>query len=72
VELWVDESSFRKCLDSGKFASRVQKETQEWQSFWISGTPGNVLINNKTGKWDKLPGAYPTSAFKEKIDNLLK
>ena len=40
--------------------------------FGITGTPGNVLINNKTGDWDKLPGAYPTASFKEKIDVLLE
>lgn len=71
-ELWIDETKFKTCLDSGKYTSRVQSEESEWQSFGISGTPGNVLINNKTGKWDKLPWAYPTASFKQKIDSLLQ
>ncbi len=72
-ELWIDEQDFKSCLDSGKYAQRTQQEMSEWQSiFGITGTPGNVLINNKTGKWDKLPWAYPTSSFKVKIDALLQ
>jgi len=72
-ELGLDESKFKTCLDSGKYASQVQTEMAEGQSlFWITWTPWNVLINNKTGKWDKLPGAYPTASFKQKIDSLLK
>ncbi len=72
-ELWIDETKFKTCLDSGKYLSRIQAETSEGQNlFGITWTPWNVLINNKTGKWDKLPGAYPTPAFKQKIDNLLK
>lgn len=71
-ELWIDEDKFKTCLDSGKYTSRVQSETSEWQTFGISGTPWNVFINNKTGKWDKLPWAYPEASFKQKIDSLLK
>lgn len=72
-ELWLDEGKFKECLDSNKYASRVQTEMTEWSSmFGITWTPGNVLINNKTGKWDKLPWAYPTASFKQKIDSLLQ
>lgn len=71
-ELWIDEAKFKTCLNSGKYASRIQTETSEWQSFGITWTPWNVFINNKTWKWDKLPWAYPTAAFKQKIDSLLK
>jgi len=70
-ELGIDEAKFKSCLDSGKYAWRVQLEESEWQNFGITWTPWNVLINNKTGEWDKLPGAYPASAFKQKIDSLL-
>ena len=76
-KLWasigLDEDKLLSCINSGKFKSRANAEMSEGQNlFGITWTPGNVLINNKTGKWDKLPGAYPTSAFKEKIDSLLK
>lgn len=73
VELWLNESEFQTCLNSGKYSTRVQVEMAEWSTiFWITWTPGNVLINNKTGKWDKLPWAYPAASFKQKIDSLLQ
>ncbi|MDQ7009105.1 MAG: DsbA family protein [Candidatus Gracilibacteria bacterium] len=69
----IDKTKLLSCITSGKFTEKAKAEMAEGQSlFGITGTPGNVLINNKTGKWDKLPGAYPTAAFKEKIDLLLQ
>jgi protein-disulfide isomerase len=77
AKLWgtigLDETKLLSCITTWKFKDKAQKEMSEWQTlFGITWTPGNVLINNKTGKWDKLPGAYPTASFKEKIDSLLK
>ena len=40
--------------------------------FWITGTPGNILINNTTGEYEVISWAYPTSAFEAIIDKLLK
>lgn len=71
--IWVDEDQVLSCINSWKFTEEVKKQMDEGSSiFEITGTPWNVLINNKTGKWDKLPWAYPASAFKEKIDALLQ
>ena len=71
--IWISESKLLLCIESWKFKQKAENEMKEWGSlFGISGTPWNVLINNKTGKWDKLPWAYPTASFKEKIDILLK
>lgn len=70
--IWIDEAKILSCIKSGKNKARADSEMKEWQSlFGITGTPWNVLINNKTGKWDKLPGAYPTASFKQKIDSLM-
>ena len=70
--IWVDKQKLLSCIESGKFKQKVQDEMLEWQGFGISWTPWNVLINNKTGKWDTLPWAYPTASFKQKIDTLLQ
>jgi hypothetical protein len=44
------------CLSSSKYTDKVQSNAREGSTlFGITGTPGNVLINNKTGEWDKLP-----------------
>jgi len=72
-ELWINESKFKDCLDSGKFASRASQENSEWSTlFGVRGTPGNVLINNENGKRVLVAGAYPTASFDEAIQNLLK
>ncbi len=76
-ELWatigIDKSKLLSCIESGKMKQRAQDEMAEWGSvFGITWTPWNVLINNKTGKWDKLPWAYPYASFKAKIDSLLQ
>lgn len=72
TSIWIDKNSLFSCIESGKFKQKALDEMSEWQSFGIQWTPWNVLINNKTWKWDKLPWAYPTNSFKQKIDSLLQ
>jgi len=67
-ELWLPESKFKECLNSGKNASRVASETTEWQWFWVTWTPWNVIINKTTWEYQVLPGAYPFDSFKKIID----
>jgi protein-disulfide isomerase len=72
-EIWIDTKKFNECVKSWKYAQLAWEQLNEWNKiFWITWTPGNVLINNKTWKWDKLPWAYPYEAFKQKIDSLMK
>ena len=61
------------CTEKTDTMTRVlwDKETGT-QTFDISGTPWNVLINTKTGEYEILAGAYPYESFKEIIDRLLK
>ncbi|PIN90130.1 disulfide bond formation protein DsbA [Candidatus Pacearchaeota archaeon CG10_big_fil_rev_8_21_14_0_10_32_14] len=50
------------CLDSGKYASEVQKDEQDGQSYGVQGTPA-FFVNGQL-----LSGAQPYSAFKQVID----
>jgi protein-disulfide isomerase len=43
----------------------------EWQSFGITGTPSSVIINNESGEFSLIPGAYPVETFIETISNFL-
>ncbi len=71
--IWLDEAKLLSCLETEKNKDLAFAQMKEGQSlFGITWTPWNVFINNKTGEWDKLPWAYPISAFKEKIDSLLQ
>jgi len=73
VELWASEDDLEACLDSGKYTDKVKKQMEVWTAlFGITGTPGNVLINNETGEYEIISWAYPTSAFEDIIDELVK
>lgn len=70
-ELGIKSKDMEKCIDSGKYTEVVQKQTAEWRSlFGVSGTPGNVIIDNESGEFVLIPGAYPMEKFEEEIENL--
>ena len=50
------------CLDSGKFTSEVQKDTNQGASYGVQGTPAFFVNGNL------LSGAYPYASFKQLID----
>lgn len=70
ASLGIDAGSFRTCLDSGKYTSLVQSETQEAQDAGARGTPYGVIVSGGT----KIPinGALPLSALKPQLDALVK
>ena len=71
--LWANATELNKCIDSGKFTKKIKDQLEVWSStFGITGTPGNVLVNNETGEYEVLSWAYPTASFEDIIDRLLK
>lgn len=70
-ELGLEETKFKTCLDSGKYTKHVQEEMTAGQNAGISGTPGNILLNTKTGKTQLVPGAVPFEQIKSVIDQML-
>lgn len=70
-DLGFDVAEFQACLDSGRFASRVAEDFTEGQSIGISGTPGNILLDNKTGTVRIVSGAVPLPRMRSAIDALL-
>lgn len=63
-ELKLDEKAFQTCLDSGKFREKVLSDQSLGNTlFGINGTPGTVIINNETGKFEMVSGAQGQSAF---------
>lgn len=71
-QVGLDKNRFKTCLDSGKYANRVEADYQSGVKAGISGTPGNILLDTKTGKTRLIPGALPFDQFKQAIDELLK
>jgi len=64
-ELGLDTNQFNSCLDSGKYASEVQKDFSDGKAAGVSGTP-TFFVNGK-----KLVGAQPYEAFEQIINQEL-
>ncbi len=66
----IDRGEFQTCLDSGKFAQYISDQMQAGSASGVNGTPGNIVINNKTGKSQVVSGAQPLASFTAAIDAL--
>jgi protein-disulfide isomerase len=62
LELGLDTKTFDECLDTGKYTSIVQDETQAAQSLGLTSTP-TFIINGKL-----VFGAQPFEAFQQYIE----
>lgn len=69
--LGLDEAKFKACLDSGKFAQKVQDQMQSGIDAGVQGTPGNFVVNNETEESRDISGAVPLSTFQTTIDQML-
>ena len=68
-----DTASDSKALDTAAaYNDKLWDEnsTEALQNFGLQGTPGNAVIDVKTGKYKAIGGAYPQSAFEEVIAKL--
>jgi protein-disulfide isomerase len=70
-ELKLDPAAFKKCLDSGEMKSRVDDDQKDGVNSGISGTPGTIIINNKTGKTEFVNGALPLQALESAVRSVL-
>ncbi len=71
-EIGLNATTIKTCTDAGKFKSRVDAHMAEGSSkFGVNGTPGNVLINTKTGKYEVVSGAQPEANFDAAITRLM-
>lgn len=66
----LNKVKFEECLNSGKWAQKVQQQAQDAQNAGGNGTPYNVVVAGD----QKIPvsGAVPLEQFKAIIDPLLK
>ena len=67
----ADATTIANCVNNGDKAWEVSATMSEGQSFGISGTPSSVIINNESGEFSLVPGAYPAETFVETIASLL-
>jgi protein-disulfide isomerase len=70
--LGLDMVKWQSCVDTKATLARFGAQTSEAQKFNLNGTPGTLLLNVKTGKYDTVEWAYPYATFTAKIDALMK
>ncbi len=71
-EIGLDETEFQNCLKSGRYTERVQEDLAEGSRIGITGTPGNILLNNETGEVTSLKGAVSSKVLKANISRMLE
>lgn len=71
VQVGLDKAKFTECLDGGKMKANVDAQYQSGIKAGVNGTPGNILIDTKTGKMQVIPGAVPFEQLKQTIDQML-
>lgn len=72
----LNQSQFNNCLDSDKYLSAVDQDTQLGQTVGVSGTPttfvnAKMMAVNSGGSWQSV-GAAPYNFFQNEIDQALK
>lgn len=72
AQVGLDQTKFKSCLDSGKYTDYVESDYQSGIKAGVQGTPGNILLDTKTGRKLSVPGAVPYESLKSSIDSLLK
>ncbi len=67
---------FKKCLDSGKYQNRIQKDFEEGASLGIQGTPTFIIgvysYSSATINGEMFSGAVPPAKFVNLIEKYLK
>lgn len=72
AQLGLDQAKFQECLDSGKYEKLVKDDMDGGTKAGVNGTPGNILLDTKTGTTRLIPGAVPFEQIKPVIDEMLK
>ncbi len=67
----TDIAKFQACLDSKQYDSRIEEDLASGAKAGVTGTPGSVLLDTKSGKSQLISGAVPYPQLKSAIDQML-
>jgi len=68
--LRLDSDSFNECLDSGKYAKRVQYNISEAKRHGAKATPTFIIVG-PNNQQEQFQGGQPYSTFKQIMDNMI-
>ncbi len=66
----VSGGAYDSCVESEKYADKVEEQYQGGLTAGITGTPGNIVMNQNGDAW-LIPGALPYEQIKVTIDEAL-
>lgn len=69
-DLGFDANIFNSCIDSGKYADKVNKDYKDGTNYGVTGTPTFFIGNDQKG-YMRLEGAQPFPAFQQELDSEL-
>ena len=67
----VGASAYATCIKSGKFDKLIKTSVAEGDKAGVNGTPGDFLIDNKTGKITVLDGAVSLDELTTAVENII-
>ncbi len=70
-KLGLNKAQFEACLASDKYKDLVKENQASGADAGITGTPGVIVKNNKTGEVRVMPGAVPPETVQAAVDELL-
>ncbi len=70
-DIGINEDLMGSCLSTNKFDELINAQQADGSRQGINGTPGNILVNIKTGKARLISGAQAIETFSRNIDELL-
>lgn len=68
----IDVEKVKACITNGDSVQKVKDQMNFGRKLGVTGTPGNIVMNNETGKFVKVSGAVPASAFDASVSEMLK
>ena len=71
TDVGLDADALMECVDGGEFAQKVKDQMAFGQKLGVTGTPGNVVINNETLDTQKISGAVPAASFDAAIGGII-
>lgn len=70
-EFGVDQTAFQSCLDSDKYADKIETDMSEGSAAGVSGTPTSFVLDSNGDVVDTIPGALTATQVESIIDSAL-
>lgn len=64
----VNQTAFKSCFDKNETKDLVVSDFESGSKAGVQGTPGNILLDTKTGQMVTIPGAVPYENLQPYID----